>query len=82
MSRGADVGDQSVGPFDHWPCPGNGFEYFYGFVGGETDQYYPTLHEGTTRVDPWGSPEQGYHLTEDLTDKAIAWRFARPGVTP
>ncbi|WP_250030210.1 arylsulfatase [Paractinoplanes maris] len=62
-----------AGPFDRWPSPGNGFEYFYGFLGGETDQYYPTLHEGTTRVEPRTTPEQGYHLTEDLTDKAIAW---------
>ena len=62
-----------VGPFDRWPSPGNGFEYFYGFLGGETDQYYPTLHEGTTRIDPPASPEEGYHLTEDLTEKAIAW---------
>lgn len=62
-----------VGPFDRWPSPGNGFEYFYGFLGGETDQWYPTLHEGTGRVEPWGTPEEGYHLTEDLADKAIAW---------
>ena len=62
-----------VGPFDRWPCPGNGFEYFYGFLGGETDQWYPTLHEGITRVEPWGTPEEGYHFTEDMTDKAIAW---------
>jgi arylsulfatase A-like enzyme len=62
-----------AGPFDRWPAPGNGFEYFYGFVGGETDQWYPTLHENTLRVSPWGTPEQGYHFTEDMTDKAIAW---------
>ncbi len=62
-----------AGPFDRWPSPGNGFEYFYGFLGGETDQWYPTLREGTTRVEPWGTPEEGYHLTEDLADKAIAW---------
>jgi arylsulfatase A-like enzyme len=49
-----------VGPFDRWPTPGNGFEYFYGFLGGETDQYYPTLREGITRVDPWGTPEEGF----------------------
>jgi len=62
-----------AGPFDRWPSPGNGFEYFYGFLGGETDQWYPTLREGTTRVEPWGTPEEGYHLTADLTDRAIAW---------
>jgi arylsulfatase A-like enzyme len=71
-----------AGPFDRWPSPGNGFEYFYGFLGGETDQYYPTLHEGTTRVEPWGTPEDGYHLTEDLTDKAIAWIRQQKALTP
>ena len=71
-----------VGPFDRWPSPGNGFEYFYGFLGGETDQWYPTLHEGTGRVEPWGTPEEGYHLTEDLADKAIAWVRQQKVLTP
>jgi arylsulfatase A-like enzyme len=71
-----------VGPFDRWPSPGNGFEYFYGFLGGETDQYYPTLREGITRVEPWGTPEEGYHPTEDLTDKAIAWVRQQKALTP
>jgi arylsulfatase A-like enzyme len=62
-----------AGPYDRWPSPGNGFEHFYGFLGGETDQWYPTLKEGTSRVEPWGTPEDGYHFTEDMTDKAIAW---------
>jgi arylsulfatase A-like enzyme len=62
-----------AGPFDAWPTGGGGFEHFYGFVGGETNQYDPTLYVGTTPVDPPKTPEEGYHLTEDLTDKAIAW---------
>jgi arylsulfatase len=62
----------SAGPFDRWPT-GSGFEYFYGFLGGETDQWYPSLREGTVGVDPWGTPEEGYHLTEDLANKAIGW---------
>jgi arylsulfatase A-like enzyme len=70
-----------IGPFDRWPT-GNGFEHFYGFLGGETDQWYPTLTEGTSRVDPWGTPEQGYHLTEDLTDKAIAWINQQKALAP
>jgi arylsulfatase len=61
-----------MGPFRQWPT-GSGFEYFYGFVCGETNQYYPSLHEGTTPMEPAKSPEEGYHLTEDMTDKAIAW---------
>ena len=61
-----------MGPFRQWPT-GSGFEYFYGFVCGETNQYYPSIHEGTTPVEPAKTPEQGYHFTEDMTDKAIAW---------
>ena len=61
-----------AGPFDRWPT-GSGFEYFYGFVGGETNQYYPTLYEGTTPVQPGRTPEQGYHLTEDLAGRGVDW---------
>src|SRR3989440_5018322 len=60
-----------VGPFDAWPTGGGGFEYFYGFIGGEANQWYPTLYEGTTPVEPKKSPAEGYHLVEDMTDKAI-----------
>jgi arylsulfatase A-like enzyme len=62
-----------MGPFDHWPHPGGGFEYFYGFIGGETNQWYPALYEGTTPIEPDRTPEEGYHLTEDMTDRAIKW---------
>jgi arylsulfatase A-like enzyme len=61
-----------VGPFQQWPT-GSGFEYFYGFVGGEANQYYPGLFEGTTPVEPPKLPEEGYTLTEDLADRAITW---------
>jgi arylsulfatase len=61
-----------MGPFDHWPT-GSGFEYFYGFLGGESNQYYPAIYEGTTPVEPAKTPEEGYHFTEDMTDRAIAW---------
>jgi arylsulfatase A-like enzyme len=61
-----------VGPFDRWPT-GSGFEYFYGFVAGETNQYYPALHEGTKTIDPPATPEQGYHFMADMTDRAIDW---------
>jgi arylsulfatase A-like enzyme len=61
-----------VGPFDLWPT-GSGFDYFYGFIGGETNQYYPALYEGTTPVEPPSTPAEGYHLTDDMTDKAVAW---------
>jgi arylsulfatase A-like enzyme len=61
-----------VGPFDMWPT-GSGFEHYYGFIGGEDSQWYPSLYEGTAPVEPPKTPEEGYHLTEDLADKAINW---------
>jgi arylsulfatase len=61
-----------MGPFGMWPT-GSGFEYFYGFIGGEDNQWNPALYEGTTPIEPPSTPEEGYHLTEDLADKAIAW---------
>ena len=62
-----------MGPFDSWPSGGGGFEYFYGFIGGEADQYYPGIYEGTIAIEPDKTPEQGYHFTEDMTNKAIGW---------
>ena len=61
-----------AGPFDRWPT-GSGFEHFYGFIAGETNQWYPALHEDVSPVEPWGTPDQGYHLMPDLADKSIAW---------
>jgi arylsulfatase A-like enzyme len=71
-----------IGPFDHWPSPGGGFEYFYGFIGGETNQWYPSLYEGSIPVEPTSTPEEGYHLTEDLTDKAISWVGQQKALMP
>ena len=62
-----------AGPFDAWPTGGGGFEYFYGFIGGEANQWYPSLFEGTTPVENKKGPEDGYHLVDDMTDKAIRW---------
>jgi arylsulfatase len=70
-----------VGPFHQWPT-GSGFEYFYGFIGGEANQYYPGLFEGTTPVEPPKLPEEGYTLTEDLADRAIAWVRQQKALTP
>ncbi len=72
----------SVGPFDQWPTGGGGFEYFYGFVGGEASQWYPSLFEGTTPTQASKSPEEGYHLMEDMTDKAIAWIQQQKSLAP
>ena len=70
-----------VGPFHQWPT-GSGFEYFYGFVGGEANQYYPGLYQGTTAVEPPKSPEEGYTLTEDLADRAITWLRQQKALMP
>jgi arylsulfatase len=71
-----------MGPFDAWPSGGGGFEHFYGFIGGETNQWYPALYAGTTPVEPDKSPEEGYHLTEDMADKAIAWTRQQKALMP
>jgi arylsulfatase A-like enzyme len=61
----------AAGPFDQWPV-GMGFEYFYGFMGGETDQWTPYLFQNTTQVFPWRG-KTGYNLTTDLADEAIKY---------
>ncbi len=71
-----------MGPFDQWPTGGGGFEYFYGFIGGETNQWYPAIYEGTTPVEPDKTPEEGYHFTEDMTDKAIKWIRQQKALMP
>jgi arylsulfatase len=71
-----------IGPFDAWPTGGGGFEYFYGFIGGEANQWYPSLYEGTTPVDPKKTPEEGYHFMEDMTDKAMAWVGQQKALAP
>jgi arylsulfatase len=70
-----------IGPFDHWPT-GSGFEHFFGFIGGENNQYYPALYQGTTAVEPDRTPEEGYHLMEDLADKAISWVHQQKSIAP
>lgn len=61
-----------AGPFNRWPT-GLGFDYFYGFNQGETNQYYPVIYRNTSWVPPPKTPEQGYHFTADMTDEAIRW---------
>jgi arylsulfatase A-like enzyme len=62
-----------MGRFDNWPSGGGGFEHFYGFLGGETNQYAPAIYQDTVPVEPDRTPEEGYHFTEDITDHAIDW---------
>src|ERR1700686_2892171 len=71
-----------MGPFDQWPTGGGGFEYFYGFLGGETNQWDPSIYEGTTPVEPPKTAEEGYHFTEDVTDRAIAWVRQQKALMP
>jgi arylsulfatase len=71
-----------MGPFDAWPTGGGGFEHFYGFLGGETNQYYPALYDGTKPIEPEKTPEEGYHLTEDITDQAITWIRQQKSLMP
>jgi arylsulfatase A-like enzyme len=67
------------GPFDRWPS-GEGFERFYGFMGGETDQWNPTLFDGFTPVTRPDTPD--YHLSEDLADRAISFIREQHGLAP
>jgi arylsulfatase len=60
----------AAGPYDDWPLQ-RGFDRFYGFLDGETDQFTPDLTYDNHRIDPPRTAEEGYHLTEDLVDKAI-----------
>ena len=70
-----------IGPFNRWPS-GLGFQYFYGFQGGETSQWEPQLFRNELPVEPGKKPEQGYHLTEDLVDDAIAWLDRQQSIAP
>ena len=71
-----------LGPFNAWPSGGGGFEHFYGFIGGETNQYAPALYDGTVPIEPDRSPEEGYHFTEDMTDRAIDWIRQQKALMP
>jgi len=70
-----------VGPFDHW-ATGWGFETFYGFNGAATSQWEPQLYQNTTAVEPQKRPDEGYHLTTDLVDRAIDWVEVHESVDP
>ena len=67
------------GPFDRWPTR-SGFDKFYGFIGGETNQWAPAVYDGTVRVEVERDPD--YHFTTDMTDQAIKWVSAQQSLTP
>ena len=70
-----------MGPFRQWPT-GQGFEHFYGFVGGETNQYFPAIYRDTVPVEPPFGPDEGYHFTEDMSDNAIGWVKEQKALMP
>lgn len=67
------------GPFDRWPTR-SGFDKFYGFIGGETNQWAPLIYDGMTKVETPNDPK--YHFTTDMTDKAVAWVRSTQALTP
>ena len=67
------------GPFDRWPTH-SGFDKFYGFIGGETNQWAPALFDGVTRVEQPADPN--YHFTTDMTTQAVAWMKFQKAMTP
>jgi arylsulfatase A-like enzyme len=70
-----------IGPFDGWPT-GSGFEHFYGFIGGETNQYAPAIYRDTVPIEQPKTAEEGYHFTEDMTDQAIDWVKQQKALMP
>jgi arylsulfatase A-like enzyme len=80
MHNVPDWMSSQAGPFDLWPT-GLGFEHFYGFIGGDSDQWHPALYENTTPIEPYlGNPD--YILDRDLADKAIAWMRMQHALAP
>lgn len=67
------------GPYDRWPTQ-SGFDKFYGFIGGETNQWAPAIYDGTTRVEHKKDPN--YHFTVDMTNQALNWMQAQQSLTP
>ncbi len=71
----------AAGPYDQWPCQ-RGFDRFYGFLEGETDQFSPELVYDNHRVEPPATPDEGYHLSEDLVDHAIGFIHDTVSIRP
>lgn len=73
--------ESAAGPYDRWPL-GRGFERFYGFLGGDTSQWYPDLVYDNHQVEPPATPEEGYHLTEDLVERSMSFIADAKQVAP
>jgi arylsulfatase A-like enzyme len=70
-----------LGPFHAWPT-GSGFEHFYGFIGGETNQYAPAIYRDAVPIEQPRTAEEGYHFTEDMTDQSIDWVKQQKALMP
>jgi arylsulfatase A-like enzyme len=80
MHNVPDWMSSQAGPFDLWPV-GLGFEYFYGFIGGDSDQWHPALYENTRPIEPYlGQPD--YIFDRDMANKAIAWMQMQHALAP
>ena len=80
MHNVPDWMSSQAGPFDLWPS-GLGFEYFYGFIGGDSDQWHPALYENTRPIEPYlGKPD--YILDHDLADQAIRYMRMQQALAP
>ncbi len=71
----------AAGPYDQWPCQ-RGFDRYYGFLEGETDQFYPELIYDNHAVEPPATPDEGYHLSEDLVDHALGFIHDTVSIRP
>jgi arylsulfatase A-like enzyme len=71
----------AAGPYDQWPCQ-RGFDRYYGFLEGETDQFHPELVYDNHAIEPPGTPEDGYHLSEDLVDHAVGFIHDTKSIRP
>ena len=71
----------AAGPFDQWPLQ-RGFDRYYGFLEGETDQFHPELTADNHHINPPKSPEEGYHLSEDLVDQLLQMISDSKGIRP
>ena len=72
MASDAEQPETAAGPYDRWPL-GRGFQRFYGFLGGDTSQWYPDLVLRQSHGRAAEEAEEGYHLSEDLVDKAVSF---------
>jgi arylsulfatase len=70
-----------MGPFRQWPT-GQGFEHFYGFIGGETNQYAPAIYRDTVPIEPEHGDDEDYHFGEDMTDHTIDWIRQQKALMP